>query len=223
MLVSTNSMDLYNYDVTYPVLNEDNYYTDPIHTDKSDLTIPLVPHINCQWKSNGYYFDTLSLLDVNTLINDYDIVGNFIECKYTPQQGGQYIVDSLDDIINVNGEETTIYDYLLKTGTIKKYLCSNSKIQTAIGYYNPYVQTLEFIFYGIKFIFKLTSNEYANEIKLNEFDNYEVFIINDYNNTDYNEIIISKREEFILIINHTYKSTYYYGNSNIKTYKDNII
>ena len=223
MLVSTNSLDIYNYTVNYPLLSELNYYTDTINTEKSGLNIPLVPLINCQWKSNGYYFDTVSILDVNDLINDYDIVGNFIECKYTPAQNNQYIIDSLDDIINVNGENSDIYTQILKTGSIKKYLCANSKIETAIGYYNPYVQTLEFIFYGIKFIFKLTSNEYLNEIKLNEFDNYEVFILNDYNNLDTNEIIISKKEEFILIINHAYKSTYYYGNSNIKTYKDNII
>ena len=223
MLVSTNSLDIYNYTVNYPVLNELNYYTDTINTEKSGLNIPLVPLINCQWKSNGYYFDTVSILDVKDLINDYDIVGNFIECKYTPAQNNQYIIDSLSDIINVNGENSNIYTQILKTGSIKKYLCANSKIETAIGYYNPYVQTLEFIFYGIKFIFKLTSNEYLNEIKLNEFDNYEVFILNDYNNSDTNEIIISKKEEFILIINHTYKSTYYYGNSNVKMYRDNLI
>jgi len=117
----------------------------------------------------------------------------------------------------------SLYDYILKTGNIKKYLCNNDKIQTAIGNYNPYVQTLEFIFYGIKFIFKMTSNEYSNEIKLNEFDNYEVFIIDDYNGTDTNEIIISKKEEFILIINHVYKSGYFYSNSNIKMYKNNLM
>ena len=57
------------------------------------------------------------------------------------------------------------------------------------------------------------------EIKLNEFDNYEVFIINDFNNTDTNEIIISKSEEFLLIINHVFNNGYYYGNENVKTYK----
>ena len=102
-------------------------------------------------------------------------------------------------------------------------MCNNNKIQTAIGYYNPYVQTLEFIFYRIKFVFKLSSNEYSNEIKLNEFDNYEVFIINDFNNTDTNEIIISKSEEFLLIINHVFNNGYYYGNENVKTYKNGLI
>lgn len=223
MLVSTNSLDLYNYAVIYPILNEINYFNDSIHTDKSNLIIPLVPLVNCQWKSNGQYFDTLSLLDVNCLGNDYEITGNFIESKYTPSQNGQYIIDSLDDIINVDGVEQTIFDYFIHTGSLKKYLCANNKIETAIGYYNPYVQTLEFIFYGLKFIFKLSSNEFANEIKLNEFDNFEVFVINDFDNSDTNKIIISKKEEFILIINHTYKSSYYYGNSDIKVYKDNLI
>ena len=223
MLTSTNTLDIYNYTVNYPVLNENNYYTNSADTINSNLTIPLVPSINCQWRSNGTYFDTLSILDINCLINDYEITGNFIECQYTPGASNQYIIDSLHDIIMVNGKEESLYEYILKTGNIKKYLCNSDKIQTAIGYYNPYVQTLEFIFYGIKFIFKLTSNEYNNEIKLNEFDNYEVFIINDYNGTDTNEIIISKKEEFILIINHVYKSSYFYGNSNIKTYKNNLM
>jgi len=84
MLVSTNSLDLYNYNVSYPVLNEDNYYIDKTDKNNSKLSIPIVPLINCQWKSNGTYFDTVSMLDVNNLINDYGIVGNFVECQYTP-------------------------------------------------------------------------------------------------------------------------------------------
>lgn len=223
MLTSTNTLDLYNYTVDYPALNEDYYYINNADKPNSNLLIPLVPSINCQWKSSGTYFDTQSVLNVDYLINDYDIVGNFVECQYTPGASNQYIVDSLHDIINIDGKEESIYEYILKTGNIKKYLCNNDKIQTAIGYYNPYVQTLEFIFYGIKFIFKLTSNEYSNEIKLNEYNNYEVFIINDYNGTNTNEIIISKKEEFILIINHVYKPGYYYGNSNVIMYKNNIM
>lgn len=223
MLTSLNSLDVYNYNVQLPVLNEDYYYIDSVNKSTSNLSIPLVPLINCQWKSNGTYFDTNSILDTHDLLNTYDIVGNFIECQYTPGVNNQYIIDSIHDIINVNGNNEHIYDYILKTGHIKKYLCNNSKIQTAIGYYNPYVQTLEFIFYGIKFVFKLTSNEYSNDIKLNEFDNYEVFIINDFNNTDTNEIIISKTEEFILIINHVFNNGYYYGNENVKSYKDGLL
>lgn len=223
MLTSTSQLDIYNYTINYPVLNEDNYYIDSVNKDKSNLSIPLVPMINFQWKSNGIYFDTESILDVDKLMSDYEIEGNFIECKYTPGNSNQYVTNSLSDTVIYDNEKITLYDYILKTGSIKKYLCANNKIETAIGYYNPYVQTLEFIFYGIKFILKLASNEFTNEIKINEFNNYEVFIVNDFNNSDTNEIIISKKEEFILIINHTYKSSYYYGNSNIKMYKDNLL
>lgn len=227
MLTSTHSLDIYNYDVNIPVLNEENYYVDSNNMETSKLSIPLVPSINCQWKTNGYYFDSMQLLDVNSLKYDYNTVGNFIECKYVPGETTQYVKNQLDDIINVNhnGNITrkSIFDYILETGSIKKYLCKNNKIETAIGYYNPYVQTLEFIFYGIKFIFKLTSNEYANEIKLNEYDNYEVYVINDYNHSDTNDIIISKKEEFILIVNHTYRASQLFGNSNIKMYKNGIM
>lgn len=223
MLVSTNSLDIYNYTVNYPILNENNYYIDPNNTYKSNLAIPLVPLINCQWTSNGVYFDTQSILNVDSIINNYDLVGNFNEHVYTPGSNKKYIVDSINSIIEVDGQNMTMYDYILHTGSIKKYLCSCNKIDTAIGYYNPYVQTLEFIYYGIKFILNLSSTEYTNEIKLNEFNNYEVYILNDYNGSLTNEIIISKKEEFILIINHVYKSGEYYDNSNAKIYKNNIL
>jgi hypothetical protein len=52
--------------------------------ESSNLNIPIVPAVNCQWKSNGVYFDNNSTLDVNNLINPYTIVGNFKENVYTP-------------------------------------------------------------------------------------------------------------------------------------------
>ena len=47
MLTTTNSLDIYDYIIKYPVLNENNYYTDNTNKVSSDLTIPLVPLINC--------------------------------------------------------------------------------------------------------------------------------------------------------------------------------
>jgi len=58
MLTSTNTLDLYNYTVDYPALNEDYYYINNVDKPNSNLLIPLVPSINCQWKSSGTYFDT---------------------------------------------------------------------------------------------------------------------------------------------------------------------
>jgi len=49
---------------------------------------------------------------------------------------------------------------------------NSSTIKTAIGYYNKYVQTLEFIYYGIKFIIKFTNVDYNDDIKLSDYNNY---------------------------------------------------
>lgn len=206
-LSNINLLDLYSYSIKKPVLKETNYYIDPEDPENSDLNIPIVPHVNCQWSSNGRYFDNNSLLDINNLLNPYQVTGNFIETEYSPagNANNQYISKTISDSIYVNGKLVTIKDFILSgsTNAIKKYLISNSKIDTAIGYYNPFVQTLDFIFYGIKFAFKLANTKYTNDIKLNEYDNYEVYVINDYTGGN-NEIFISTVEEFILIINHMY-------------------
>lgn len=83
-------------------------------------------------------------------------------------------------------------------------LIQNSNIDTAIGYYNPYVQSLEFIYYGIKFTMKF-NNEYHNQsLRIGEYNNFEVVIINEFDNTKENEIYISVDEEIILFVNHKF-------------------
>lgn len=218
-------LDLYNYSIDKPLLSENNYYIDPNDTVNSELNIPIVPHINCQWKSNGQYFDHNSLLDVKNLNNLYSVTGNFIETSFSPAGNGidQYIANKISDSAIIDGKIKSIKDIILsgKANAIKKFLISNNKINTAIGYYNPFVQTLEFIFYGIKFSFKLSNAKYANDIKLNEYDSYEVYIINDYTGAN-NEIYISTKEEFILIINHKYNNIISTATSNIKVLDTDI-
>lgn len=224
-LSNINLLDLYNYSIDKPLLSENNYYIDPNDTVNSELNIPIVPHINCQWKSNGQYFDHNSLLDVKNLNNLYSVTGNFIETSFSPAGNGidQYIANKISDSAIIDGKIKSIKDIILsgKANAIKKFLISNNKINTAIGYYNPFVQTLEFIFYGIKFSFKLSNAKYANDIKLNEYDNYEVYIINDYTGAN-NEIYISTKEEFILIINHKYNNIISTATSNIKVLDTDI-
>jgi hypothetical protein len=119
----------------------------------------------------------------------------------------------------------SIHDLIINKrykNSIKKYLMSNFKLDTAIGYYNAHVQTLEFIYYGIKFIIKLASAQYKNEIKLNEYDNYEIFVLNDYTASTTNDIYISTEEEFILIINHNFKSNEYHNSNSIKNITNGI-
>lgn len=80
----------------------------------------------------------------------------------------------------------------------------NTNIDTAIGYYNSYVQSLEFIYYGIKFTMKF-NNEYHNQsIRIGEYNNFEIIILNEYDNTKENEIFISVDEEIILFVNHKF-------------------
>ena len=221
-------LDLYSYQTNTPLLDETNYYTDPNHMESSNLNIPIVPAVNCQWKSNGVYFDNNSTLDVNNLINPYTIVGNFKENVYTPagNDNNQYIINRIDNIINYKNTQMSIHDLIINKrykNSIKKYLMSNFKLDTAIGYYNAHVQTLEFIYYGIKFILKLASVQYKNEIKLNEYDNYEIFILNDYTASTTNDIYISTEEEFILIINHNFKSNEYHASNSIKNITNGIV
>lgn len=224
-LADTNNIDQYNYKTYKPLLYEKNYYVSPTETETSDLEIPLVPLVNCQWKSNGIYFDNNSLLNVENIF-DNELVGNFVQNVYTPAglYNNQYIINSFKDYINYNGNIETIQEFLMNSkyaNAFKKFLTSTFKIETAIGYYKAYIQTLEFIYYGIKFSFKLSNVKYTNEIKLNEYNNYEVYIINDYNASDTNEIYISTIEEFILIVNHIYKSGRKYSNNCIQIF-DNL-
>jgi hypothetical protein len=73
------------------------------------LEIPLVPLVNCQWKSNGTYFDNNSLLNVENIF-DNELVGNFVQNTYTPAglYNNQYIINSFKDYINYNGNIETI-------------------------------------------------------------------------------------------------------------------
>ncbi len=50
----------------------------------------------------------------------------------------------------------------------------NGTIKTAVGYYNKYVQALEFIYYGMKFIIKFTNVDYNDDIKItSNYNNYQ--------------------------------------------------
>lgn len=230
-LYDMSFLDDYNYESIIKEMNIDNYYKSPANKDLSDLIIPIVPTINCNWKSNGLYFDHNSILNTDYLttayggnLNDFSednsIVGHFTENVYMPgySNNNQYINIFLDDY---NSQQNLYKDFLLNNITVydtsgnnthtqyykyplKKYLIQNQNLETATGYYNKYTKTLEFIYYGIKFNINLNNNEYSRDIKLEEYNNYQIFIINSYGGSNINEIFISKAESFILIINHAY-------------------
>ena len=56
------------------------------------------------------------------------------------------------------------------------------------------MQSLEFIYYGIKFNIKFNADYYNQNIRIGDYNNFDVYIINDYNPQSENEIYISTTE-----------------------------
>ena len=228
-LYDETSLDNYEYSSTIKEMNINNFYKNPSNRQLSDLIIPVVPTINCNWKSNGLYFDHNSILNTDYQYYEYitNLKGHFTENLYMPghKNDDQYINTTINDFIFFNNKNMSIRDFILNNKykyPLKKFLIQNTNIQTAVGYYNKYIQTLEFIFYGIKFIINFNNNEYSRSIKLDEYNNYQIFILNDYDGSNTNEIFISKQEEFILIINHIFHINNTTTNDNVINTKETL-
>ena len=81
-------------------------------------------------------------------------------------------------------------------------LIDNTNIDTASVYYNSNIKSLEFIFSGIKFNIKLNTKIINSYIHLEDYSGFEAFVLTDYDLTKSNELYISLKERFILLINH---------------------
>lgn len=225
----------YEYDINWPELKHSYFFTEPTDIVSSDLKEPLAVPTVCQWESNGIYFDHNSVLDLDKVkdksyMSSLDASsGFFCSQRYTPGSfyDGQYVTVSLDDTITVGTSEMTFQDIIMSNAVedpLRHYLVSYKKLTPAVGYYNKYVNTLEFIMYGIRFILKFTSNDYITDIRLNEYNNYEVFMVNDYSRKKDNEIYISTKEQIILVVNHNFSwknkenknNVFIYGSTNIE-------
>lgn len=234
-----NIQDTYNYITSYKSIDELNYYLYPKQKFESLLKTPIVPSITCVWKSNGEYFDHNQILYKDVLQNVYyqnsNIPGNFIENMYKLGAEGydnMFIPNNIETHIHLNETTISYKDFILNKFDneqwykypIRKFIIQKYNPEIAIGTYNKYVQQLEFIYYGIKFILKFNDNIDTNNsyVQLQSYNNYEIMIINDYNTSNYNEIYISTKEEFILIINHTYISNSIKTNANILLFDNNI-
>ena len=203
----------YKYDSSKPTLSTDNFHKDPEHINDSELIYPVVPSVNCNWKSNGTYYDFNEILNVDMLKFDYEPIGNFSENVYTASDfvSNQYVTNKIDNILYVNDEVTTYKDCILNKkvqNPIRKLLIDNVNIKTASAYYNANIQSLEFIFSGVKFSIKLNSKVVNSYIHLDEYTGFEVFVINDYQLTKKNELYISIEEKFILLVNHQFYIEY---------------
>lgn len=207
--IDNNVTQEYSFSDESPVQSIENFFRQK-SASTDNLYIPIVPLTNCNWDSNGNYFDWNNSLNVMNMLDNYSVKGFFTEHQQSP------LIDSVDNafIRNTFGSYGKIGSYVAsfkniifskKTkNPIRKLLIQNNVISTSVGYYNSYVQSLEFIHYGIKFNMKFNSEYYTQVLNMSKYNNFEIFIINDYNPITENEIIISSEEEIILIVNHKY-------------------
>ena len=216
------SYQTYNYNTDIPMLKTENFYIDLNDIEHSELVYPVVPLTNCNWKSNGQYLDFNNVLDTSTLNENYQFDGHFVENTYTPAEfkENQYVMNRVNDKVYVDDMATSFKECILHNyiqHPIKKLLIDNVNITPAAVYYNSNIQSLEFIFSGIKFNIKLNTKQVNTFIHLEEYNDYQAFVINDYDLTKTNELYISQVERFILFVNHKFFIDYKYeAESNIK-------
>lgn len=225
-IVDKQKYQTYNYDTEIPELKSTNYFANPKNTNNSELLWPIVPLTQCLWKSNGQYYDNNNILDVNTLNEKYEIKGNFCENIYTASDydTNQYVTNKVDNVLYINNESTTYKESILNGSvqhSIKKLLIDNTNIDTASVYYNSNIKSLEFIFSGIKFNIKLNTKIVNSYIHLEDYSGFEAFVLTDYDLAKSNELYISLKERFILLINHQFYIDYQHeGANNIKNLTD---
>lgn len=210
-VIDNNIYQKYDFVCNIPTQNVDNYFLDPKSIVNSNLNISVVPQTNCLWESNGLYFDGNSVLNTDDMLNvPYKRHGYFTEHGFSPVLDSitnMFSKNSIDSWARIGENVYSFRDLIINSkikNPIKKMLVLNNNIDTAVGYYNSYIQSLEFVYYGIKFQLKFDSEYYTQNLQMGQYNNFEIFIINDYDITKNNEIIISADEEIILIINHQF-------------------
>ena len=209
-ICDSNCKQFFDYVKNIPQHLSKNFY---VNSDESrQLNISIVPQANCIWDSNGQYFDGNNSLNVDDMVSNvpYKMNGYFIERGFS-QSGSvnpnMFVKNSLDSFLKIGTDyhdfREVIRNNMIKN-PLKSLLIQNTNINPAVGYYNSFVQSLEFIFYGIKFNIKFNSEYYNQNLRIGEYNNFEVFVINDYDRNKNNEIVISADEEIIIVINHQF-------------------
>lgn len=204
----------YDFTANYPAFNNVAFYKDPSDTQNSDLKTPLAVPVISQISADAVYYDSNNILDVKyvkdknyqSYLSDSSAAANigFFNTKENN------LADTLDSTVSVSGNLWTFRDVItekLVDNAIRNFLLYSNNLQSCKAKYNKYTNTLEFIYYGIKFVFTFQNTDYASSIKLNEYNNYEVYMINEYDKTKNNEIFISTIENIILVVNHKFKMT----------------
>lgn len=208
----SNVYQKYNFVNTYPTQDDSNFWAG------DSLFIPVVPQVNCQWESNGLYFDGYSILDTSLMKDGYSFPGYFTEFGKSPlsqDNPNKFCAFSLDSYCTLDSVVYSFREALSKhlmKNVLRKMVTQNVNVDTAIGYFNSDSQSLEFIYFGIKFVIKFDPEYSNNNIRMGEYNNFDVYVINEYYPTKENEIFVSIPEEMIVVVNHQY-DMYGFANS----------
>lgn len=200
----SNVYQKYNFTYTYPEQKDENFWSG------DSLFIPVVPQTNCQWESNGLYFDGFSMLSTHLMKEGYDFPGYFTEFGKSPQSHdnpNKFCLFSIDSYCDFNNQTISFREALLKhkmKNVLRKMITQNVTVDTAVGYFNSDSQTLEFIYFGLKFVIKFNSEFLNPSIRMGEYNNFDVYVINEYYPTKENEIFVSVPEELIVLVNHQF-------------------
>lgn len=85
MIISVCDADYqeFDFETTIPVQSDDNMFVYPEQQKTSKLEYAIVPQVNCLWKSNGLYLDSVSELNTDDLKfsekESYDTKGYFTD------------------------------------------------------------------------------------------------------------------------------------------------
>lgn len=160
---------------------------------KWPVTIP----INFKWKSNGNYLDGQKTLEIKNIIGYYNYLSEFGVAPQTSVVGGSYINEYVSTENGPVQWAEALATYAIDK-PISKFLSSQGTVDRAKAFYNPYIDTLEFIYFGIKFSINFSTTSNIKNVRLSDYDNYDVVAIVD--NVEANKIYISNAEKTILLV-----------------------
>ena len=192
-----------------PVLTEKYYYKNDDVLE--DLNYSLVSPTVCNWKGVGGYYDHDSVLRIdNILYPDYKYVSKGYLCmtdiNSISGNNNMFLDRSIDSLVDLGKEKQDFFTYITTTSvtdSINLFLTDKKMPEYTVGYYNKYINTLDFILYGVKFSIKFNSSQYVSAIQLSNYNKYEIYLVNDFNGHK-NDVIINTIENTILIINHNF-------------------
>ena len=76
---------------------------------------------------------------------------------------------SIDSLVDLGKEKQDFFTYMTTTSvtdSINLFLTDKKMPEYTVGYYNKYINTLDFILYGVKFSIKFNSSQYVSAIQL---------------------------------------------------------